>query len=92
MTRNIVIVLQTMSATCAWACGMFMFRFWQRSRDRLFAFFGVAFWLLSVSWVLLALVNPTAEARPYIYLFRLLAFLLIIVAVVDKNRAGSTSS
>jgi hypothetical protein len=52
----------------------------------LFAWFGGAFWLLAISWVALAVFNPTAEARPYIYALRLPAFLLIIVAIIDKNR------
>ena len=92
MTRQLVIIFQAMSATCAWACGVFMFRFWQRSRDRLFGYFGLAFWLLSLSWILLAVMDPAADGRPYIYLIRLVAFLLIIVAVLDKNRAGSSWS
>ena len=58
--------------------------------DRLFALFGTALWLLGVSWLLLALVNPTGESRPDVYFIRLLAFLLIIAAMIDKNRAGSS--
>ena len=42
----------------------------------MFAFPGIA----------LALFNPTAEARPYIYALRPVAFLLIVVAMIDKNR------
>ena len=70
----------------AWANGMFFFRFWRDTGDRLFACFGGAFWLLAVSWIALALFNPAAEARPYIYALRLVAFLLIIVAMNNKNR------
>jgi hypothetical protein len=82
----IIPFLQTVSATAAVAAGLFFFRFWRESRDRLFAFFGAAFWVLAVSWVLLALINPTAETRPYVYAIRLLAFLLLIVGMIDKNR------
>jgi len=84
----IVPFLQTVSATAAVAAGLFFFRFWRESRDRLFAFFGAAFWVLAVSWALLALINPSDEARPYIYAIRLVAFLLMIIGMVDKNRAG----
>jgi hypothetical protein len=80
--------LQTVSATASLASGLFFFRFWRESGDRLFAFFGAAFLLLAVSWALLALINPSDETRPYVYAIRLIAFLLMIVGMVDKNRAS----
>ena len=89
MRTAIIPFLQTVSATAAVAAGLFFFRFWRESRDRLFAFFGASFWVLAVSWTLLALVNPSDETRPYIYAIRLVAFLLMIVGMVDKNRAGT---
>ena len=66
---------------------LFFARFWRQSNDRLFAFFAAAFAILSPNWFLLAFVPPEAEARALIYVFRLVAFILIIVAIVDKNRA-----
>jgi hypothetical protein len=84
---GIIPFLQTVSATAAVAAGLFFFRFWRESGDRLFAFFGAGFWMLAVSWALLALVNPSDETRPYVYAIRLVAFLLMIVGMVDKNRA-----
>lgn len=86
MRTAIIPFLQTVSATAAVAAGLFFFRFWRESRDRLFAFFGAAFWMLAVSWALLALINPSDETRPYVYAIRLVAFLLMIVGMVDKNR------
>jgi len=88
MRAAIIPFLQTVSATAAVAAGLFFFRFWRESRDRLFAFFGAAFWMLAVSWALLALINPSDETRPYIYAIRLVAFLLMIVGMVDKNRSS----
>ena len=89
MRTALIPFLQTVSATAAVAAGLFFFRFWRESRDRLFAFFGAAFWVLALSWALLALINPSDETRPYVYAIRLLAFLLMIVGMVDKNRADS---
>ena len=66
--------------------GVSFLRFWAQARDRLFAYFAVAFWLLGINYLLLALTERSYEARPYIYLIRLAAFLLIAVAVVQKNR------
>lgn len=88
MRPDIVVFLQAVSATGAWVAGLFFLRFWRESRDRLFAFFGAAFWLLSLSWVLLALISPTEETRPYIYAIRLVAFLLMIGGMIDKNRTS----
>ena len=48
--------------------------------------FAVAFWLGGVAWTSLGLATVSAEAEPYIYLIRLLSFLIIIAAIVDKNR------
>jgi hypothetical protein len=70
----------------SWIAGLFFLRFWKLSRDRLFVFFASAFWLLGLNWLGLALTNPTQESRHEIYLVRLLAFVLIIIGIVDKNR------
>ena len=83
---NLVVFLQGISAMGALAVGLFFLRFWKDSGDRLFGFFAVAFWMLAGSWSLLAILSPTEEARPYVYALRLLAFFLIIVATIDKNR------
>ena len=89
MSPGYLIFLQGVAATAAWASGLFFVRFWRQSHDRLFAFFAAAFWLLALSWTLLAIVDPTEETRPYIYALRLLAFLLIISGIVDKNRGSA---
>ena len=86
MSPDSLIFLHGVSAAGAWVGGLFFVRFWRESGDRLFAYFGAAFWLLSLSWALLGLINPTEETRPYIYAIRLVAFLLIIGGIVDKNR------
>jgi hypothetical protein len=66
-------------------CGLFFARFWSRTRDPLFLWFAVAFWLMCVGQALLALTGVSAEERSYLFLFRLAAFLLIIVAILRKN-------
>lgn len=70
------------------ACAVFFLRFWRQSRDRLFAFFALAFAALTANWLLIAVFNVPDEARHYFYLLRLSAFLLIIFAIWDKNRKG----
>jgi hypothetical protein len=86
----VVGALQAVAATAALVSGLCFLRFWRDTRDRLFAYFAVAFGLLALCWLLLALVNPTAETRPFVYAIRLAAFGLIIAAIVDKNREVRT--
>jgi hypothetical protein len=63
----------------------FFLRFWGRTRERLFLAFSAAFALMAVNQALPVILNIPQEERGGIYLIRLLAFLLIIVAVVGKN-------
>jgi hypothetical protein len=85
VTHDYVIFLQTVAATCAAISGLFFLRFWRVSRDSLFLFFAAAFWLIALSWALLALFSPREETRPYIYTLRLVAFSLIMIGIVRKN-------
>lgn len=71
--------------------GLFFFRLWQETRDRFFALFGSAFWMLALTWLALVWAEPASEDRHYFYLGRLAAFLLIIAAIVDKNRSSGRS-
>lgn len=70
------------------AASLFFLRFWKSTRDRLFFWFGIAFLMLAIErWVLVS-VSPDAEFRFYVYSFRMVAFLLIGLAIVDKNRSS----
>jgi hypothetical protein len=64
---------------------LFFVRFWHRTRDALFMIFSVAFALLAASATAFALAGAGRE-EGWIYLFRLAAFTLIIVAILGKNR------
>jgi hypothetical protein len=81
--------LTGMAAAGSLGVGLFFLRLWRETHDRFFAFFGVAFWVLALNWLALAWVTPAAENRHYFYVVRLAAFLLIIVAIIDKNRGES---
>jgi len=69
------------------ACALFFLRFWKRTREELFLAFAVAFLLLGTGQTILALANIPTEERGSIYLLRLIAFLLILLAVYRKNRS-----
>ena len=65
------------------AAGFFL-RYLIVTRERLFGFFSTAFFLLCVQRV--ALLSAPPEWTIYVYLLRLLAFVLILIAIIDKNR------
>lgn len=69
--------------------GLFFLRFWTETSDRLFGIFAIAFWMLGVQRLLLALQLDPTDGHVWVYLLRLLAFVLILGAIVDKNRAGA---
>jgi hypothetical protein len=87
VTGNVaVILLGALAFACAMA-GLFFFRFWRATSDRFFALFGAAFWLLGLHWMLLGLTDARYEYRPALYLVRLAAFVTVLIAILDKNRA-----
>ena len=69
---------------------LFFLRFWRSSGDRFFLWFALAFATFAVNRVILAALEVDSEERVVVYVVRLLAFLLIVWAVVDKNRASAT--
>ena len=68
--------------------GLFFLRFWAETRDRLFIMFALAFLMLGLQRVVLTLTRQISEDTTYLYVVRLLAFVLILVAIIDKNRSG----
>lgn len=73
-------------AACCVVAGLLFLRFWRLSGDRLFSLFSIAFWIFAVNWALLALGGPLAQ---HLYILRFLTFLIIAVAIVDKNRRST---
>jgi hypothetical protein len=66
--------------------GFFFYKFWKKTSDPLFKMFASAFWLLAIERIVLSYVGANNEPRPEIYLIRLSAFLMILIAIIRKNR------
>jgi hypothetical protein len=65
--------------------GLFFLRCWRSTGDRLFVMFSAAFWLLALHWLVSGtLPHLTTQAHA----LRFVAFALIAIAVLDKNRSG----
>jgi hypothetical protein len=65
---------------------VFFLRFWHKTQDRLFLVFSIAFALFALNQALAAMMTVVYESASWIYALRLLGFVLILAAIVDKNR------
>lgn len=80
------------SALASAAVALFFLRFWRQTGDRFFLLFALAFAAFAANRTALVAIDPELESRNWLYLIRLGAFVLIIVAILDKNRPEPTSS
>jgi uncharacterized membrane protein HdeD (DUF308 family) len=65
--------------------GLFFLRFWNDTGDRFFLFFAVSFFVEGLNRFALALTSNPNEDQPLIYFVRFLSFLIILIAIADKN-------
>ena len=63
----------------------FSARFWRKTGDRLFLAFAIAFVLLALNQAIAQWLGAADERVGYTYLLRVLGFLIILAAIVDKN-------
>lgn len=76
----------------SFACLVVVLRFlkyWRLSRDRFFIWFACAFGCFALGWTIAALAPSFGERTYVMFLPRLLGFLLIAFAILDKNRRSS---
>ena len=74
-------------AVASLVAGLCFLRFWRHSGDRFFIFFALSFWIEAANRGAMMALATTNEEAPLHYLVRVLAYGLIIAAIVDKNRA-----
>lgn len=70
---------------------LFFLRFWRKTSDRLFLAFAVAFVLLALNQALAQWIGAADERVGYTYLLRVLGFVLILAAIVDKNLSAHSA-
>jgi len=81
------LLLLGVMAMASFTITLIFLRFWVKTRDRFFGFFAAAFAIAGAGRVIQALVPQSDDQAPLIYLTQLLAFVMIIYAIVDKNRS-----
>jgi hypothetical protein len=74
------------TAAVTLVAALIFLRFWRSAHDRFFLFFAISFALEAANRILLGLSVAGAEDSPAFYLPRLCAYVLILVAIIDKNR------
>jgi hypothetical protein len=66
--------------------GGFFFKFWRATKDPLFLAFALAFTIEGLNRTSILFLDRPNEGSPAIYVVRLFAFLLILAAIIWKNR------
>jgi hypothetical protein len=89
MIASLTSVLAGAVAMASFVAMLFFLKYWQRTRDSFFLFFALAFGIDSLSRFVLGIASISDETEPLYYLPRFVAFALIILAIVLKNRPGS---
>ncbi|GAB3387842.1 DUF5985 family protein [Massilia agri] len=64
---------------------LFFLRFWRNTGDRFFLYFALSFFIEGVHRIYSAALNEAGEDSPLHYLIRLLAYGLILWAILEKN-------
>jgi hypothetical protein len=72
--------------------GVKFLKFWRSSKDRFFFWMTSAFFVFAVGWVIRAFTPTDGDHAYYVFVPRLLAFLLIIAGILEKNRQGPATS
>ena len=91
-------ILFTQAATVSFVSGavalgavvvaVFFARFWRQTGDRFFAIFALAFLVYASNSILLMVERNYGHETVVAYAVRLASFVLILVAILDKNRGS----
>ncbi len=71
--------------------GVKFLKFWRSSKDRFFLWLSSAFFVFAIGWVIRAFGDASEDHAHYVFVPRLIAFLLIIAGILDKNRQPGAS-
>jgi hypothetical protein len=72
--------------TSSFLAGAFFLKFWRKTRDLLFLGFATAFMIEGVNRLAFLFLDEPNEGAPLVYTVRLFSYLLILAAIIHKNR------
>lgn len=86
-----VVFLAGAIAMASFVAGLVFLRFYKRTLDRIFLFFTGSFWLDALGRTLEVAVDFSDEnSGSILYTLRIVAYGLILVGILDKNRPTSS--
>ena len=83
-------LLGFLSLSC-FVAALFFLKFWRQTRDGLFLAFAVSFAIEGANRLAIVFVQKPNEASPSHYVVRMVAALMILFAILRKNRTGRTT-
>jgi len=63
----------------------FFWRFFRKTRDRLFGAFAAAFCFFALNQALVGLFHVATEPESLVYVLRIVGFVVLLAAILDKN-------
>ena len=69
----------------------FFLRFWRKTAERLFLAFAIAFALFALNQALASALTVVSEPWSLIYALRVIGFIVILAAIIDKNTTSASS-
>ena len=72
--------------TSSLVAGAFFLKFWRKTRDLLFLGFAAAFVIEGINRLAFLSLDEPNEGTPIVYTVRLFSYLLILAAIIHKNR------
>lgn len=74
------------------ASSLIFYKMWKKMGDRFFLLFGLACSVLAIERIPLLFVSPSQNDNDsWVFIFRLTAFVLILIAIIDTNRVRRNS-
>jgi hypothetical protein len=89
---NVILFIDGAILMAFFIAGLFFLKFWRRTHDRLFLLFAISFWIMAINRLFLSFYFAQGEHITIIYVIRLLAFVVILCAILDKNRSAGKST
>jgi len=72
--------------TCTLVAAAFFLKFWRQTRDPLFIGFSAAFFIEACNRIAFLFVESPTGDNPVIYTVRFISYLVILIAIANKNR------
>ncbi len=84
-----IVFMAGMQLMVAFVIGLRFLKYWRLSHDWFFVWFAAAFWMFGLGQVIRTFDVGISEHAHLVFLPRLAGYLLILIAILNKNRQSS---